>query len=384
MHTVKKIFPVLYPLDRSLTKKWFIKYRTECYTTGTLVYKKYYGDLNLLKTEEERMKAAAHYMRCMELGEPLPDFQGQKNVLTAHTPKNFASLIKCLNDYYTNNTTHLRHSTRLHYKSKRKILFEFLNAHNLQDITIGAFNAGHANNFIAWLKNVKKLSNTTCNDYKRILFTSWKHFISCGIIAHNPWQQVKTMRSDSEHFAIYTKDVEQTIIKYLPSFDQQLYIFLQFVYYCSIRPRRELRLLKIHHIDFDNHTITIPASISKSYKARTIVIAEHLFDQIEHWKKYPANYFLFSTSGQPAEKPTGMNYMGYRWQKFREIYNIDARFKIYGSKHTNNRKMAMLFTAPVIQSHNGHASLSDTQKYIGEITAGDVTFLYKNMPKLGS
>lgn len=66
------------------------------------------------------------------------------------------------------------------------------------------------------------------------------------------------------------------------------------------------------------------------------------------------------------------------------MHRIDSGYKIYASKHTNNRKMAMIFTAPVIQSHNGHASLSDTQKYIGEIAAGDITFLYKNMPQLGS
>jgi integrase len=384
MHTVKKIFPVLYPLDRNLSKKWFIKYKTECYTTGKLVSKKYYGDLNLLPTEEERLKAANHYIKGMELGEALPDFQGQKNVSHTYTPKNFASLIKCLDDYFKNNTSHLRHSTRLHYKSKKKILYEYLHQHNLQDITIGAFNGSHANSFIGWLKNSKRLTNTTCNDYKRILLTQWKYFTSGGIISANPWQQVKTFRNDSEHFAIYTKEVEQIIIKHLPSFDHQLYIFMQFVYYCSIRPRRELRLLKIQHIDFDNHTITIPASISKSYKARTIVISEHLFKQIAHWQKLPSSYYLFSLMGQPSDKPTGMNYMGYRWQKFREVYGIDNRYKIYGGKHTNNRKMAMIFTAPVIQSHNGHASLSDTQKYIGEITAGDVTFLYKNMPEIGS
>lgn len=79
-----------------------------------------------------------------------------------------------------------------------------------------------------------------------------------------------------------------------------------------------------------------------------------------------------------------MNWMGYRWVQFRNQYNISSCYKIYGSKHTNNRKMAMLFNAVVLQHHNGHSSLSETQKYIGEMSWQDLKFLKDKMPEIGS
>jgi hypothetical protein len=66
-----------------------------------------------------------------------------------------------------------------------------------------------------------------------------------------------------------------------------------------------------------------------------------------------------------------------------KAYGIDNTYKLYASKHTMNTKMAMLFNAVVLQHHNGHASLAETQKYIGEISHTRLQFLQTDLPKFG-
>jgi len=383
MHTDKKIFPVLYPLNRDLSKRWFIKYKVQCYTTGALVSRKYTGALNLIPDLQQRIELAEKYMAAIKRGEKLPDLQGQRTPSELHQPKSFASAIACTMQYLSTGTHGLRHATLLDYRCKCTIFCKWLQSSGHAQMTIGALSAVHVKEFMHYLKTERKLSNTTANDYKHTLSTVWQTFVVDGKITANPWKMVKDLRNDTQHMPAYTPEVERTISTYLPQHHPQLWLFLQFVYYCSIRPRRELRLLKVENIDFENGTITVPGSLAKNYKARTVIIPNVLLKQIMHWQQYPLHYYLFSKEGTPGAVRTGLNYFGYKFEDFRKAYNIPTQYKLYASKHTNNRKMAMLFNAVVLQHHNGHSSLSETQKYIGEMHWRDLEFLRHQIPQMG-
>lgn len=383
MHNVKKILPVLYPTNQDMNRKWFIKYRTECYTTGKLIYKKYTGALNLESDAEKRMALAQQYMQAMQRGEPLPNVQGQRHMHPTAQAKGFATVVQCTADYMQQHTHALRHSTRLHYKSKIKILCTWLHASGQHQLTIGAMHAGHVQQFVQWLKQHRKLSNTTCNDYKHILSTIWQQFVRDKKISENPFAQVKDLRSDTQHLVPYTTAIERTMLHHMPGHNPQLWLFLQFVYYCALRPGQELRLLKLHHIDFEHGTVTVPGTLAKNYRTRTTNIPHILMQQIMHWQHLPAHYYLFSTDNAPGAVALGKNYFGRKFAAFRKAYNIDSTYKLYASKHTMNTKMAMLFNAVVLQHHNGHASLAETQKYIGEISHQRLQFLQTDLPKFG-
>lgn len=124
--------------------------------------------------------------------------------------------------------------------------------------------------------------------------------------------------------------------------------------------------------------------LAKNYKERTVIIPDILLQQIIDWQKYPLHFYLFSKDGTPGEERTGLNYFGYKFEGFRKAYGVPNQYKLYASKHTNNRKMAMLFNAVVLQHHNGHSSLSETQKYIGELKWTDMLFLRNGIPTFGS
>lgn len=383
MHNVKKILPVLYPLDGNMQRKWFIKYRTECYTTGKLVYKKYTGALNLEPDAEKRMALARQYMQAMQRGEPLPNVQGQRHMLPAATGTGFATVVQCTKEYLQHHTHALRHSTLLHYRSKIKILCTWLHTANLQQLTIGAMHPGHVQQFMQWLKQHRHLSNTTCNDYKHILSTIWQQFVREKKITENPFAQVKDMRSDTQHLMPLTTAIEKTILHHLPAYNPQLWIFLQFVYYCALRPGRELRLLKIEHINFEDGTITVPGTLAKNYRTRTTNVPHILMEQIKHWQHLPANHYMFGADYAPGPHRMGNNYFSRKFMAFRKAHGIPATYKLYGCKHTMNRKMATMFNAVVLQQHNGHSSLNETQKYIGELSHTRLQFLQTDLPKFG-
>jgi integrase len=151
--------------------------------------------------------------------------------------------------------------------------------------------------------------------------------------------------------------------------DPQLWLALQFEYYCFLRPGKEVRLLQIKHIDFSRGTVTIERDRSKTKKAKTATIPFVFLKELrEVWKlqTLPREMFVFAREGKPGDRPISKNDLRYRFNKFRTKLSMPQEYKLYSFKHTGN---ARADDCPEIsirdqQKQNGHSSIQTTENYL--------------------
>jgi integrase len=385
----KKKFAVLYPLNRDLQKKWFVKYREMNFRTGSYDYKKYSGQLNRIPDIETRMKEAEQIIFKIENNIPLDNMSGIRKQRDTIQYTGFANihtlLMESIDMRYASGE--LERISYISYKSKIGVLNDWLLFCGNTHIPFGAFTISHGKDFIIWMKTVRKYSNKYINEIRTLLFTSWKEIISRYEIKNvvNPWADMKSLPKKSQRFRTLTIDIEKKIAASLPLFDMQLYIASQFVYYDFIRIT-ELTKLKLYHINWQRAEITVPESISrKSKKDRTLVIPDQLMQILHrlHYDEYDQSFYIFSHEKRPGSKQVGKNYFSKLFRQFREKEKIPSDYKLYGFKHTGNSKLASIgVNAQIQQKHNGHASLEYTQRYTN-LSNEDVAFLKHRFPTFG-
>lgn len=382
MASEKKILsPVLYPSNKDVTRKWFIKYYEADYVKGGLRPFKYYGMLNRVSGLDERLKLAQSYIDMMERGEPLPVCQGLKTVRALDYQKVKTNVIECCNRYLLNKQLEqLRNSTIIDYRSKIKIFGAWLQTQGKQNSAIGAIDKETAMEFLMHIK-ARGLSNSSFNDYRTLFGSIWHEYKDK--IHTNPWREIKSVRQNVQHLKSYPVVLQQRIKETLPEYDKQLWLFVQFVYYCAIRPHSELRFLQVKHINFEKGMITVPAAISKTHKARTINVFHKLIEQLKeaNYHTFPPEYYLFGHCSAPGENHVSKNYFGYRWSDYRKAKDIDSSFKLYGSKHTGGKNLTKITNAYITKEHFGHQSLEQTQNYIDDLDISELTFLQKDYPE---
>lgn len=386
--SVKKFLcPTLYPKDRNPNKLWFIKYRIIDYTTGTFKSKKYYGSLNLIEAIPAREEKALEYIRIMNCGGTLPNYQGMKRLKPEGHEHKIANIITCCFKYLIHRKHELDKRTISQYRSRINHFGQWLNNKELQNIAIGALSKDHARAFLIYLKDEKHLSNKTYNEYKSLLCAVWNEFKNDGRIQYNPWSNIDGLPENPKHFESYPAWLRTYIKQTLPDYDAQLWLFIQFVYYCAIRPHCELRHVKIGDINWQNQRITIRKEIAKGpigkKKARIVNIYNGLFKQLIDLKynQLPSHFYLFSKIGVPGEELTTINHFINKWNYYKKTFNIPSEYKIYGSKHTGGKRLSLAFNEFVTKEHFGHHSLDSTRQYTEGIDKDELNILKSNYPE---
>lgn len=383
MTLVKKFLsPVLYPADRDITRKWFIKYYEEDFINGGFKAHKYVGLLNLEPDLQKRLQLANNYMAAMHRGERLPSYQGQKTIARQPTGQRAnTNVVQCCQAFLkVKETEGIKNSTLIDYRSKVKIFGEWLVSTGRDAQAIGQIDKPAAIDFLASLLQ-RGLTNSSYNDYRNLLGTIWHSY--AAYLQHNPWRDIKCRKTETVHHYQYPEDLRRHIADTLPGYHNQLWLFMQCIYYCAIRPHSELRLLQIKHVDFTNGIFTVPASVSKNGKERRVIIYKGLLQQLlaAGYNNYPTEYYVFGLKAQPAEKPVSKNYFQILWDKYRKAHHIPATYKLYGSKHTAGKQLTKKFNAYITQQHFDHSDLQTTQAYTDGLDKNELIFLQTDYPE---
>lgn len=385
----KFLSPVIYPLDYSLKKTWFIKYQTTDWVKGGLTFKKYTGQLNLLPTIEQRLELAKKYMAMMKRGETLPSYQGARYFREDVQPKYDTDIVACCNRFLRLFKVEVmskekRSATYKQYKSKLDLFINWLEANDMHRRAIGGLSEVEAQDFLLYLKETKKLSNITHNGYRSVLASVWRLYKS-QLDGYNPWLSTKVRKRNGKPHESWPLHLQELVIREMPVADPQLWIFLQCVYYCAIRPHSELRLMQVKHIDWDNGMITVPDYLAKNHKERKINIYYELLNQMVKHGIQDSNpdYYIFSYTGYPSDTPASKNYFMRRWDYFRKSYDIPSSYKIYGTKHTAGKKLTLQTNPYITKEHFGLADMKTAEHYIGGIDKNELKFLQKEYPAFG-
>lgn len=152
-------------------------------------------------------------------------------------------------------------------------------------------------------------SNTTRNHFLGTLQTIFSHLEESNIIQSNPFSALKKLKMDKRRSLDFKKTQQQVLKEEIPARDPQLWLFVQFMYYCFIRPK-ELRLLKIGDIDIWEEKILIKGEISKNRKSEFVVIPPPLVRAIKsaNLLSFPEYHFVFGPKGVPALSHVSVNH----------------------------------------------------------------------------
>ncbi len=314
----KKIFFKIYPSDYNLNKRWFLYYRLD--------NKRYkvYGYINRYKTVTERL----NYIELLK-EETLR--QLQSNQVEKADPADFATLKFELTRIIQNKAIRLRPKTIASYRSVVKLFCEFCDEDSLDKIL-----TDHINLYIQHLHH-KAYNPTTINFHTATLKTLFACLMAEHVIWSNPCSGITKLREHRQGYDYFRKHQLTLIKNKLPQMDSQLWLACQMVYYCFLRPKSELRFLKIGDIDLHDKKILVRGEIAKNHKTQYIGIPEPLGLHLKELDiyNYPFDFFLIGKDGHPGPVPLGQNNMANRHKKAMIKLNLDwQKLKHYSWKHT--------------------------------------------------
>lgn len=345
----KKILsPRLFDASGDLKKRWFIYWSED----GKRIKK--YGGINSFHTLQERREAA------QKLIDKYTRVRGCKK-----TEKLKNKLFRQIE----NRKAGWRPKTVCKMKSKTKNFFSWLGGRSLDKHLVQSF-------FQNLLENGK--ADTTYNDYLRILkqvfgFMNKEHLFD-GI------QKRKENPIPAQYF---TQHQVRYISKYMSEEKPELWFFVQFVYYCFLRPRSELRFLKVGDVILEERKILVRAEISKNKKQQYIAIPDAFYNTLyENLIDRNPNEYIFYTDD--PYKPMAFNKMGRHHRDWLKSKGFDTKkYKVYSWKHTG---AVAIVRANVhikqLQIQLRHHSLDQVNEYLRQLGVEDLTDLSKNFPKI--
>lgn len=351
------------PPDRSLDKDWYVEY--------------YIWDYTAKKLKRKRLVLAQHteQLRLQE-GKELADqiLSLLKKGSYINGPKLRAALkpdtrlTEAMDTYLINLRKTAKESTYSSRRTHIRRFTKFLEQYKYQNIQVQHFTTDYAIAFGDYMNSHLKISNRTKNNNIAELVTVFNYFKKRKMISDNPFHENEKLPSTARRHTAFSPEQVQAF-KEAATSDPQLWLFCQFIYYLAIRPRKELRYLKIKDIGTD--TVTISQHNAKSSRKDYIRIPDVLQKEIEKYqlRSYPADFYVFGAHGFPGEKPTYKNQMYRRHRAVLEkIGLLNQDIDQYSWKHTGAIALwKATQNMQLLKDHLRHTDLASTIKYLRDL-----------------
>jgi integrase len=365
-----------------LSKQWLVVYYVWSEEKQKTVRKR----INVTgKTDTERRKDAAMLIR--EVNQQLkagivvdaearvePTPLPPPPITTVEPTINLASAI----DYFLEIKKHsLKANSHKTYRSSLKLFQTYLTRRNMMRLRPGQFTTAQAFAYMDYVVGELKVSNKSHNKHLGVLETLFNFYVDRRLLKANPFVTIKPLAErPGKHTAFTPDQVARFREACKLAQDEQLWLFLNFIYFTFARPQTELRLLRIG--DILDKTIRISADNAKNNRTAHVLIPPPLEKLIQQHKlrEYPATHYVFTIEGTPGTKPA---YEKYFYNQHRRILTLlkmnDQPYDLYGWKHTG---VIALYRATkdvkLLQRQCRHSSLDQTDKYLRDLGL----FLYED------
>lgn len=350
-------------LKKADPKDWYVyySYRNE---NGALIPFKIRGGINRVKDLKERKAYGTDLVAKTNklLGE------GWSPFVTAGSNKNplgNLTLLETIDEVLKIKAPELRHKTNLTYKSTINIFKGFLLLNEIQGIKPKYFTPLNAQEYSDYLITVKKHAPKTHNNNLINIKTIFNLLKPRQLIDIKPFDGVKTKKEGEGRIIFYSDLQKQTIKKHLEASNHPLYLYVQLIFYCFIRPK-ELMDLKVKHIDFNSKNIIVPADIAKNSKNGIVPIHNKLFPLLK--KKYHAldpETYLFGHKLLPNCNHYQRDRATESHREMLKGLGVSNEHKLYEWKHTGARLFILSGKNPFdLMIYMRHSSLDETMTYI--------------------
>jgi integrase len=222
--------------------------------------------------------------------------------------------------------------------------------------------------FFTQIIDVEKLSKVSVDNY-RILLEAVFNFVRKDKnrkLLPNPVFELPGTKRVNDSAAYPIQELDIPILKrVIQKEDPQLWLAICFEYYCFLRPRKEIRFIRIGDIDFGRSMVRIREVKAKN-NGRIVTIPDSfmlvLRNQLQH---YPREYFVFGKNGKPGMDHLSYNNLGNRFLAIRRKLHMPEEYKLYSWKHTGNVRADVAgIPRREIQEQNGHTTIQTTEIYM--------------------
>lgn len=265
-----------------------------------------------------------------------------------------------------------KHNYRKRYKFLKAHWINYLATRGHRDFVVTSVDQTDLAGMLEWLQTEKQIGNKTYNNYLSDFSIFFNWLVGKKAIKQNPATGIAKLKTVAHKHTAFTDDQIQSIHARCRAMgEDDLLLFIQFIYYTLARPGNELRLMKVKDIDLAANRIFIPGEVSKNGRDEFVPIAPPLRKAILQSNRTGADpeFYFFGSAGVPGPKPTNKLYFYRRNRKVLQALKMDgSHYSVYSYKHSG---AINLYRATkdikLLQALCRHRSLEMTNIYLRDL-----------------
>lgn len=396
------ILPKVYDAGGDISKAWFVYFSVRNPLSKKMERFRKNGDINKQASKKERYKVAQAL--CDEFALMLKNgwtpFDDDEQVIYEDTlqyrgvadiysekRKSNRNIHFFASQFLQNLSGGLSEATVQTYRSKLRTFCSWVDSKGLGGNDIQSIGNGLIKDFFDFIIDSRKLSAISVGKYKQILSTLFEYIIELRYLKINPVYNIKKCNRINDQAArpVYEYDIKRFKKAILVN-DKQLWMAIEFEFYCYLRPGTELRLLKIEDIDFGRGLIYINRDNFKKRVENVKEIPNHFLIKLREEYQlidYPREYYVIGANGLPGPEPLGKNNLRFRFNRVRKALKMPTEYKFYSWKHTGG-VLASESGIPEkdISDQMGHTTLKTTSTYLKSKGGRRILSIKNNYPKI--
>ena len=389
---LKKLRPTedMYPFKKAklndcggnLSGRWYIEFYAWDVQISKLVRKRYYEVNNITSEQDRRIYANRIIQQLNKLLKEGYHFDVNKVPSPAESEETRTYTLSDAVDYALEiKKPSIRSSSYPSYKNTVKLFKKWASDYRLNDMEVVYFDKLRAVYFDDYITVECGYAAKTVNGHVSYLKSLFQVLVEREIILNNPFKNLKKHKEgESRKNMAFNEEQMDGIKKILEKKDPGLWLFIQFIYYCYLRPN-EVRQLKHSYLQMDKNQIFIPGYISKNCKDGYVTIPESFSNVIVESKEFKsALEYLFQSRDEV--KPISKNVMGSRFHNLTKDLNLSKDYTLYSWKHSG---VVAAYKAGIdiktIQSQCRHQSLEQTDIYLKSLGL-NVNLAINKIPEL--
>lgn len=336
--------------------KWYVYYKVYDPKKDCMKTQRDYAGLNIKgQTDKERKSVADSRIIALttflkNVGSPLEN-RKEPNKTIAEIMEDFIKLKE----------KSLRKKSLTHYTQGKRVFTEYgytyLKPENFTPLL--------AQGFSDWLLTKKNYAGKSHNNHISYVSSMFNMMVDREMIDKNPFKKVKFQPVDVGRNMAFSDKQRKEIRDYLERNNHPLFMLVQFIYYCFIRPN-ELMQIQVKHIDFDTNSINIPSHISKNRKQASVEMPKAFAQLVRNrYKNIDPEWYVAGKGLIPNHTPVHRNRITAAHKKVLEDLNISDQHTLYSHKHTGAVQAIKAGVNPYdLMRQLRHSSLEQTMIYL--------------------
>ena len=380
----------MYPFKRAklndcggnLSGRWYIDFSAWDVQKSKLVRKRYYEVNNIVAEQDRRIYANRIIQQLNNLLKEGYHFDINQVPSKAESEEIRTYTLKDALSYALEiKKPTLRSVSYLSYKSTVKLFQKWALTVRMHDKDVVYFDRLRSVYFDDYLTVECGYAAKTVNGHIAYMKSLFQVLVEREVIRDNPFKNLKKHKeAESRKNMAFNEKQADDIKKIIEKEDPSLWLFIQFIYYCYLRPN-EVRQLQHSFLQMDKNQIFIPGYISKNGKDGYVTIPESFRVVLARSEEFnSSNEYLFM--GRYNKKPVSKNVMGSRYHNLTKKLKLSKDYTLYSWKHSGVvAAYKAVIDIKTIQSQCRHQSLEQTDIYLKSLGL-NVNLAINKIPEL--